>query len=206
MGMFDSFYIKIDGKEQEIQTKQLDRCLEHWTLGDSVDINNGSMVIVETTHLEKPQFAAMVIFMGIFVDYAVGDIAEEVHEEGHKILSKYSHTDNPINKVIELLHESNKEKDVLNRKINSSFGGVPIIKDYLNGDDKVFKKIKRAFFDKVHFKASIEDRLKMVTKEQQLYFLLNHLIDNILDNFPNYKPYNPDYKYTPDFKDLKKES
>ena len=34
MGMFDSLYIELDGREQEIQTKRFDCILNNYRLGD----------------------------------------------------------------------------------------------------------------------------------------------------------------------------
>jgi hypothetical protein len=36
MGMFDSFYVEIEGREVELQTKRFDCVLDYWHLGDTV--------------------------------------------------------------------------------------------------------------------------------------------------------------------------
>jgi hypothetical protein len=34
MGMFDSLYIEVDGREQELQSKRFDCCLNNYRVGD----------------------------------------------------------------------------------------------------------------------------------------------------------------------------
>ena len=94
MGMFDSFYIELDGREQEIQSKRLDCCLEHYRLGDWVSGSlPGVRVYFDSLWLDgtgqqvyradadgvRKTTVFIVLAQGVFADYQIheGEMADE---------------------------------------------------------------------------------------------------------------------------------
>ena len=96
MGMFDSFYIELDGREQEIQSKRFDCCLDHYRLGDWVSASlPGVRVYFDSLWLDaagrqvyqEPDCARkttvfIVLAQGVFVEYQIheGGLANEAIE------------------------------------------------------------------------------------------------------------------------------
>ena len=96
MGMFDSLYIELDGREQEIQTKRFDCILNNYRLGDWIDGSlpgvrvyfdrlwldgTGKQVYQEADGLRKTT-VFVVLAHGVFVDYQIheGELAAEAIE------------------------------------------------------------------------------------------------------------------------------
>ena len=96
MGMFDSLYIELDGREQEIQTKRFDCILNNYRLGDWIDGSlpgvrvyfdrlwldgTGKQVYQEADGLRKTT-VFVVLVQGVFVDYQIheGEMAAEAIE------------------------------------------------------------------------------------------------------------------------------
>jgi len=92
MGMFDSFYIELDGREQEIQSKRFDCCLDHYRLGDWVSASlPGVRVYFDNLWLDatgqqvyradadgvRKTTVFIVLAQGVFVDYQIheGELA-----------------------------------------------------------------------------------------------------------------------------------
>jgi hypothetical protein len=97
IGMFDSFYIELDGREQEIQSKRFDRCLEHYRLGDWVSgclpgvrvyfdslwlDASGRQVYRAEDNCARKTAVFIVLAQGVFVDYQIheGELANEAIE------------------------------------------------------------------------------------------------------------------------------
>jgi len=96
MGMFDSFYIELDGREQEIQSKRFDCVLEHYRLGDWVSGSlpgvrayfdslwldaTGKQVYQEPDCARKTT-VFIVLAQGVFVEYQIheSELANEAIE------------------------------------------------------------------------------------------------------------------------------
>jgi len=96
MGMFDSLYIELDGREQEIQTKRFDCILKNYRLGDWIDGSlpgvrvyfdslwldgTGNQVYQEADGLRKTT-VFVVLVQGVFVDYQIheGELANDAIE------------------------------------------------------------------------------------------------------------------------------
>lgn len=97
MGMFDSLYIELDGREQEIQTKRFDCILNNYRLGDWIDGSlpgvrvyfdrlwldgNGKRVYRAEAGCERKVTVYVVLVQGVFVDYQIheGELAAEAIE------------------------------------------------------------------------------------------------------------------------------
>jgi hypothetical protein len=97
MGMFDSFYIDLDGHEQELQTKRFDCVLGHYRLGDWVSGSlpgvrvyfdrlwldgAGRRVYGADTDGVRKTTVFVVLAQGVFVDYQVheGELPAEAIE------------------------------------------------------------------------------------------------------------------------------
>ncbi len=95
MGMFDSLYIELDGREQQIQTKRFDCVLEDYRLGDWVSgglpgvrayfyplwlDGAGKQVYRAEAGCVRKTTVFVVLVQGVFVDYQVheGELAAEV--------------------------------------------------------------------------------------------------------------------------------
>jgi hypothetical protein len=86
MGMFDSFYIEVDGKEQELQSKRFDCVLSHYRLGDWVSGSlpgvrvyfdrlylggDGKLVYRAEGDCVRKTTVFVVLVQGVFVEYQV---------------------------------------------------------------------------------------------------------------------------------------
>jgi hypothetical protein len=86
MGMFDSFYIELDGREQEIQSKRFDCVLEHYRLGDWVSGSlpgvrvyfdslwldaTGKQVYRAEDNCVRKTTVFIVLAQGVFVEYQI---------------------------------------------------------------------------------------------------------------------------------------
>ena len=102
MGMFDSFYIELDGREQEIQSKRFDCGLNNYRLGDWIAGSlpgvrvyfdrlwldgTGKQVYRADDDCERKTTVFVVLVQGVFVDYqihegelAAGAIEPVLHE------------------------------------------------------------------------------------------------------------------------------
>ena len=88
MGMFDSLYIALDGKETEVQTKRFDCVLAHYRLGDCVDgatpgvrvyfderdlDASGNRVYGRSAEAARSLTLFVVLAHGVFVEYSVSE-------------------------------------------------------------------------------------------------------------------------------------
>ena len=96
MGMFDSLYIELDGREQEIQTKRFDCVLNHYRLGDWIDgslpgvrvyfdrlwLDGNGKQVYSDAGCERKATVFVVLVQGVFVDYQIheGELAAEAIE------------------------------------------------------------------------------------------------------------------------------
>lgn len=86
MGMFDSFYVELDGREQELQSKRFDCYLNHYRLGDWVVGSlpgvrvyfdplwldgEGKQVYRADTGCARKTTVFIVLAQGVFVDYQI---------------------------------------------------------------------------------------------------------------------------------------
>ncbi len=86
MGMFDSFYIEVDGHEQELQSKRFDCVLSHYRLGDGVSGSlpgvrvyfdrlclggDGKQVYRAEDDCASKTTVFIVLVQGVFVDFQV---------------------------------------------------------------------------------------------------------------------------------------
>ncbi len=94
MGMFDSFYIEVDGLEQELQSKRFDCVLSQYRLGDWVSGSlpgvrvyfdrlylgdTGKLVYRAEGDCERKTTVFVVLVQGVFVDFQVhkGELAAD---------------------------------------------------------------------------------------------------------------------------------
>jgi hypothetical protein len=97
MGMFDSLYVELDGRELEIQTKRFDCALDHYRVGDWIGgAPPGIRVYFDVLHLdasgapvydpaaERTRTLTLFIVLahGVFVEYQIqdGELAAEAIE------------------------------------------------------------------------------------------------------------------------------
>ncbi|MDD5035899.1 MAG: hypothetical protein PHE55_14210 [Methylococcaceae bacterium] len=97
MGMFDSFYIDLDGREQELQSKRFDCALNHYRLGgwiagslpgvrvyfDRLWLDaTGKQVYSADADCVRKTTVFIVLVQGVFVDYQIheGELAAEAIE------------------------------------------------------------------------------------------------------------------------------
>ena len=97
MGMFDSLYIELDGREQEIQTKRFDCGLARYRLGDWIAGSlpgvrvyfdrlwldgTGKQVYSAEAGCVRKATVFVVLVQGVFVDYQIheGELAAEAIE------------------------------------------------------------------------------------------------------------------------------
>jgi hypothetical protein len=96
MGMFDSLYIELDGREQEIQTKRFDCVLNHYRLGDWIDgslpgvrvyfdrlwLDGNGKQVYSDAGCERKATVFVVLVQGVFVDYQIheGELAADAIE------------------------------------------------------------------------------------------------------------------------------
>ena len=83
MGMFDSFYLRYQGREVEVQSKQFANSLQNTHLGDFVEFDNATPIgvqgIVEDfkvdygVHDAPYLWCVLIILSGCFVDYLICD-------------------------------------------------------------------------------------------------------------------------------------
>ena len=186
MGMFDSFFIG----DEEVQTKQLGRCLDEWHLGDTVDANRMGCVIVEGRHTQRDSspseggFVGLVIYLGIFVDYQIAETELEAFNKANEILQAYiQDAVNPrLNKVLDLLKETNRELEVLQQKNNMALKGVADVELYLtNGSEKIFEN---SWLTKMRWK---NPPPITATREEKLSYILHQIVGNVVASFPLYK-------------------
>jgi hypothetical protein len=97
MGMFDSLYVELDGRELEIQTKRFDCALDHYRLGDWIggappgirvyfDVLHldaqGARVYDPTAERRRTLTLFFVLAHGVYVEYQIrdGELATEAIE------------------------------------------------------------------------------------------------------------------------------
>ncbi len=88
MGMFDSLYIELDGRETEVQTKRFDCALARYRLGDCVDgatpgvrvyfdeldlDAGGNLVYGRSDEAARSLTLFVVLAQGVFVEYSVSE-------------------------------------------------------------------------------------------------------------------------------------
>ncbi|MGZ8974166.1 hypothetical protein, partial [Methylomagnum sp.] len=97
MGMFDSLYIELDGRQQELQTKRFDCALRRYRLGDWISGSppgvrvyfdslwldaTGKQVYRPDAECVRETTVFVVLAQGVFVEYRVheGELAAEAIE------------------------------------------------------------------------------------------------------------------------------
>lgn len=201
--MFDSFYIKMGDKWEEVQTKQLDCSLDIWYPGSTVEaqvVGLLSDVIVENRHttpwqqeVVKDGYVAFIIFRGIYVDYIIADSSTEAADKGHTLLSKYiEESGDELEKTLATLRDMNAKYGTLKLRTYGALNGMDDVIRFLAGEDKIFNG---HWVTKFRWKDIPEGDL---THEEKLEYLLKAITKKVLDNFPQYTP---DYWMTHGFSD-----
>ena len=88
MGMFDSLYIEIDGKDTQVQTKRFDCCLASYHLGDCIDgatpgvrayfdeldiDQSGRLVYGRADDAARSLTLFVVVVQGVFAEYCLDE-------------------------------------------------------------------------------------------------------------------------------------
>ena len=124
MGMFDSFYIEKDGKNHEVQSKQLECNLDCYSIGDTVPSlhHQKSFVVIEDEWVKDSNdlYYGFIIYNNIFIDYI--DFGEDKSkiEEANQLLQTYINNPKLANlKLVDILHDKNNLLDVQYSKLNA---------------------------------------------------------------------------------------
>lgn len=209
MGMFDSFYVEVDGKDYEVQTKQLDSFMDSWHIGDTVGYSPLTNVIVEDTFIEKEVFVAIIIYQGVFVDFLIRDTSEEASEDGYNLLKLYmSEVNNPV--VEHLLNalkdKTSKLNDLQRRKWSTLVGMSDVINFLEKGEDEIFEKSdmddrQRAWKRLLH-KGWEEAPSDTISDEEKYKYILTQIKNRAKINFPECLP----WRYNEEAKDVEQET
>lgn len=191
MGMYDTFIIEISkGEIIEVQTKDLDNCMQVWYLGDTVisgqRMNLNRYIVDEIYSGEhKKKWIAIVIHLGIFIDFSISDSQEEATKVAIIISQSYVNSDSlAANKLANHLSDKN---NLLNKEMNHRYCALRKVTDIYNFLDKdvdeIFMERKYKFLDNGWTKENPGPESK---REEKLEFILKALMSDIIENYPNY--------------------
>ena len=136
MGMFDSLYIELDGRKQQLQTKRFDCVLGDYHLGDWVSgglpgvrvyfyplrlDSAGKQVYSAEADCARKATVFVVLVQGVFVDYQVheGDLATEAIEPVlRELRERWSDSARVQGFLVETLRTQQQRIAALERRLN----------------------------------------------------------------------------------------
>ena len=153
MGMFDSFYVEVEGKSIELQTKRFDRVLEHYRQGDVVGgAETGVRVYLDQigfdaegkhTWSDDEQVRRLSIFLviahGVFVDYAVeeGAVAPEAAlRRIRKLAARWEDSARLLNRLVLALSEKQARVGALTDRIRHAQAAITEARRIRAGEPK----------------------------------------------------------------------
>ena len=142
MGMFYSFYIELDGKDFEVQSKRFDCCLDHYRIGDCVGgAASGVRVYFDTLDLDaagKPVYGSpertarsltlfLVLVQGVFVEYdlVAGRLdPPEIQQHIRDLRELWSDSARLVDFLVDRLRERQQTIAVLQGRIASAASAI----------------------------------------------------------------------------------
>lgn len=189
MGMFDSFIIKYDDKEIDIQTKQLDCSMLHFKLGDTVgDLNRAfNYIIVEQLYDKEfiDKYVSLIIVDGIFFTYLIEDTADEAQLKGSKKLVELTDNLNGLARHFSaLLKEKNLILDIQKAKVRGFAHNIDAFTNFVDGklEDCFFKKESKGKSGAFNFfrKFGWDDIPITKSKSKQTQYFLQQIKNRII--------------------------
>ena len=135
MGMFDSLYIELEGRELEIQTKRFDCGLDHYRVGDWIGgAPPGILVYFDVLHLDAKgapvynpaaeRTRTLTLFFvfahGVFVEYQSQDgelAAEAIKRVLMELRERWSDSARLVGFLVEALHAKQQESARLRARL-----------------------------------------------------------------------------------------
>jgi hypothetical protein len=135
MGMFDSLYVVLDGKETEIQTKRFDCALASYRLGDCVDgatpglrvyfdpldiDASGKLIYGRSDETVRSLTLFVVLAHGVFVEYSVSDGRLEppaIHERIRELRERWSDSARLVDFLVGVVRDKQQAVARLNGRI-----------------------------------------------------------------------------------------
>jgi hypothetical protein len=152
MGMFDSFMIKINDQDIELQTKRFENILEHYRLGDAVcGASSGIGIYFDTVELDSNdrhtydaekianRYTVFVVLMhGVFTEYEVAGGAwerEAIERRVCELKDLWSDTARVTIRWIEFLRIAQDENRRLNGCLNRTLSVINHARRLRAGED-----------------------------------------------------------------------
>ncbi|MFZ0788031.1 MAG: hypothetical protein WAM94_00200 [Chromatiaceae bacterium] len=135
MGMFDSLYVVLDGKETEVQTKRFDCALASYRLGDCVDgatpgvrvyfdlldiDASGKLIYGRSDEAVRSLTLFIVIAHGVFVEYSVSDGRLEppaIHERIRELRDRWRDSARLVDFLVGVVRDKQQAIERLNGRI-----------------------------------------------------------------------------------------
>jgi hypothetical protein len=142
MGMFDSLYVAIDGKETEVQTKRFDRVLARYRIGDSIDgaapgvrvyfdelglDAGGRLVYGRADDAARPLTLFVVLAHGVFVEYHVSERRLDppaIQERIRALSERWSDSARLVDFLVGILRDKQRAIQRLERRIHRATGTI----------------------------------------------------------------------------------
>ena len=136
MGMFDSLYIALDGRETEVQTKRFDCVLAHYRLGDCVDgaapgvrvyfdeldlDTSGNRVYGRSDEAVRSLTLFVVFVHGVFVEYSISEGRLEppaIQERIRELRERWSDSARLVDFLVGMVRDKQQEIERLKGRIN----------------------------------------------------------------------------------------
>ena len=135
MGMFDSLYIELDGRELQLQTKRFDNVLADYRLGDWIAgclpgvrvyfyhlwlDDKGQQVYGSERDCSRKKTVFVVMVQGVFVDYQIHDdqlTAEAIEPILNQLREHWNDSARVRDFLVEALHTRQKRLALLERRL-----------------------------------------------------------------------------------------
>jgi hypothetical protein len=142
MGMFDSLYIALDGKETEVQTKRFDSVLSRYRLGDAVDgaapgvrvyfddlglDASGKLIYGRSADAARSLTLFVVFAHGVFVEYRVTEGRLEppaIQERIRELRERWSDSARLVDFLVGVVRDKQQEIERLKGRINRATGTI----------------------------------------------------------------------------------
>jgi hypothetical protein len=184
MGMFDSFYVEIEGKSTELQSKRFDCVLEHYRPGDVVGgAETGVRVYLDQVGFDaegkhswrdEEQVRRFSIFLviahGVFVDFEVeeGEVAPEAAlRRIRKLAERWEDSARLLNRLVLALSEKQRQVDGLTGRIHHVKDAIAEARRIRAGEPKGRLHFTREYTERLERGDDPLDVLEAVLGEDQ---------------------------------------
>jgi len=152
MGLFDSLYIEIDGRDTEVQTKRFDCCLSSYRLGDCIDgatpgvrvyfdeldLNAAGRAYARPDEVTRSLTLFVVLIQGVFAEYCLDEGRLEppaIEQRIRQLRERWADSTRVIDFLVRIVMQKQQTIAALDSRIAHAAGAIASARRLRAGED-----------------------------------------------------------------------